>query len=335
MFTHRDMDAWDTLTSALIDSVFTIPATHPIKTEQSDRVGMQGKASADSSIFLVVRKGEQGESDTTLWEDIKQDIYQVAEEEAKRIIDSGYNISKTDMAIAVYGPTLQKYAREHPVVNKKGENIRPREALSEAREAVTEVITERFLDTRGIDNLDTLTRWYILSWLIYENDTFPYDEGNQLGVAAGVNIDEVKSSTKIWGKSRGDIQLRDHNDRVQDIVLLRDDTVDDPSSRKYPVDPTDDRFTYTIDAIHSALHVYEREGAREAWDWLTERNMKSDQAFKVAVTALLEVLPEDNDMKETLVNLVSGDTGEYLDIDLNHVDISGTAEQRELGDQAE
>jgi hypothetical protein len=63
--------------------------------------------------------------------------------------------------------------------------------------------------------------------------------------------------------------------------------------------------------------------------------MKSDQAFKVAVTALLEVLPEDNDMKETLVNLVSGDTGEYLDIDLNHVDISGTAEQSELGDHSE
>jgi hypothetical protein len=336
MFTHRDMDAWDTLTTAFIEAGFTISATHPIKTEQSDRVGLQGKASADSSIFLIGRKGGVYTStESTLWEDIKRDIAEVAEQEARSIIESGYNISKTDMAIAAYGPTLQKFAQEYPVVNKKGERVRPREALSEAREAVTEVIAETFLNTRGIDNLDTLTRWYILAWLIYENDTFPYDEGNQLGVAAGVNINEIKRPTKIWGKSRGDIQLKNYDDRVQDIVLLKDDSVDNPSSRKYPVDPTDTRFTYTIDTVHSAIHVYEREGARAAWDWLTERNLKSDEAFAVAVTALLEVLPKDNGMHETLVNLISGETGEYLDINVDHIDMSGVDRQTSLGDHTE
>jgi adenine-specific DNA methylase len=336
MFTHRDMDAWDALTTAFIEAGFTISATHPIKTEQSDRVGMQGKASADSSIFLIGRKEEVSAStESTLWEDIKRDIAVVAEQEARSIIESGHNISKTDMAISAYGPTLHKFAKEYPVVNKKGERVRPREALSEAREAVTEVIAGTFLKTSGIDNLDTLTRWYILAWLIYENDTFPYDEGNQLGVAAGVDINDIKRPTKIWGKSRGDIQLKNHDDRVQDIVLLKDDSVDNPSSRKYPVDPTDTRFTYTIDAVHSAIHVYEREGARAAWDWLTERNLKSDDAFEVAVTALLEVLPEDNDMHETLVNLISGETGEYLDINVDHIDMSGVDRQTSLDDHKE
>ena len=336
MFTHRDMDAWDTLTTAFIQAGFTISATHPIKTEQSDRVGMQGKASADSSIFLIGRKGgTSSTTESTLWEDIKRDIAEVAEKEARSIIESGYNISKTDMAIAAYGPTLQKFAKEYPVVNKKGEDVRPREALSEAREAVTEVIAETFLNTQGIDSLDTLTRWYILAWLIYENDTFPYDEGNQLGVAAGVDINEIKRPTKIWGKSRGDIQLKNHNNRVQDIVLLKDDSVDNPSSKKYPVDPSDTRFTYTIDAVHSAIHVYEREGARAAWDWLSERNLKSDDTFEVAITALLEVLPEENEMYETLVNLISGETGEYLDINVDHIDMSGVDRQTSLGDHAE
>jgi hypothetical protein len=336
MFTHRDMDAWDTLTTALIDAGFSITATHPIKTEMSDRVGLQGKASADSSILLVARKSKGGQGDeSTLWEDIKSDIKKVAQKEAKGILDSGYRISKTDTAIAAYGPTLHRYAKEHPVINKKGERVRPREALSEAREAVTSVLAERFLDTQGINTLDSLTRWYILSWLIYENDTFPYDEGNQLGVAAGVDINEIKRPTKIWGKSRGDIQLKDHGDRVQDIVLLKDDSVDNPSSRKYPVDPTDTRFTYAIDTVHSAIHVYEREGARASWDWLTERNLKSDDAFEVAVTALLEVLPEDNDMYETLVSLISGETGDYLDINIGHIDMSGVDRQTSLGDHKE
>lgn len=336
MFTHRDMDAWDTLTTAFIEAGFTISATHPIKTEKSDRIAVRDEASADSSIFLVGRKQDTNlEDDGTLWEDIQSDITDVAQKEAKRIIDSGYNISKTDMAIATYGPTLQKFAEEYPVIDKKGEEVRPRKALSETREAVTEVIAENFLDTQGMERLDSLTRWYILAWLIYENDTFPYDEGNQLGVAAGVDINDIKRSTKIWGKSGSDIQLKTHDGRVQDIILLTDSSVDDPSSRKYPVDPTDTRFTYTIDTVHSAIHVYEREGARAAWDWLTERNLKSNSEFKVAVTTLLEVLPEDNDMYEILIDMVSGETGEYLDINLDHIDMSGIDRQTSLDDHTE
>jgi len=331
MFTHREMDAWDTLTSALIDAGFTITATHPIKTEMGDRVGLQGKASADSSIFLVARKREGRSDERTLWEDVQDDIRQAARDQAEEILDSGYNISKTDTAIAAYGPTLQKYAEEYPVVNKKGEEIRPREALSQAREAVTGVLAERFLKTDGIEQIDSLSRWYILSWLIYENDTIPYDEARQLGVAANVDIDNIKRSTKIWGKSGKDIQLKDHTGRVQDIVMLKSDSADNPSSRKYPVNPTDTRFTYNIDAVHSAIHVYEREGARAAWQWLSDRNLKSNREFEVTVTALLEVLPAESDMRETLVNLVSGETGDYLDINLSHIDMTKEG-QTELSD---
>lgn len=332
MFTHREMDAWDTLTSALISAGFTITATHPIKTEMSDRVGVQGKASADSSIFLVARKQSTGSKERTLWEDVQEQIRKAARDQAEEILDSGYNISKTDTAIAAYGPTLQKYAESYPVVNKKGEEIRPREALGQAREAVTGVLAERFLKTEGLEQLDSLTRWYILSWLIYENDTIPYDEARQLGVAANVDIDNIKRTTKIWGKSKKDIVLKDHNDRVQDIVLLKSDSADNPSSRKYPVNPTDTRFTYTIDTVHAAIHVYEREGPRSAWDWLSDRDLKSNQEFEATVTALLEVLPSDSDMRETLVNLVSGETGDYLDINLDHIDMSGDERQTELGD---
>lgn len=332
MFTHREMDAWDTLTSALISAGFTITATHPIKTEMSDRIGLQGKASADSSIFLVARKQSTGSTERTLWEDVQEGIRQAARNQAEEILDSGYNISKTDTAIAAYGPTLQKYAEAFPVVNKKGEEIRPREALSQAREAVTGVLAERFLKTEGLQQLDSLTRWYILSWLIYENDTIPYDEARQLGVAANVDIDNIKRSTKIWGKSKKDIVLKDHKDRVQDIVLLKSDSADNPSSRKYPVNPTDTRFTYTIDTIHAAIHVYERDGPRSAWEWLSDRDLKSNQEFEATVTALLEVLPSESDMWETLVNLVSGETGDYLDINLDHIDMSGEEKQTELGD---
>jgi adenine-specific DNA methylase len=337
MFTHRDMEAWDTLTTGLINSGFTITASHPIKTEMKDRVGLRSKASVDSSILLIGRKQKtdiESMDETTLWEEVREEFQTVAAEEAKDIIQSGYTISKTDMAIATYGPTLQRFAEAFPVVNKKGDKIRPRDALGEARKAVTSVIAEEFLNTEGVDQLDKLTRWYILAWLTYENDTFPYDEGRQLGVAAGVDIDEIKRPTKLW-RGGQEIELQEPEDRVQDIVMLRSDSAENPSSRKYPVDPTKRRFTYTIDTIHAAIHVYEREGARAAWDWLTERDLKSDEAFGVAVTALLEVLPDDEEMHETLVNLISGETGEYLDINAEHIDMSGVDRQTSLDDHTE
>ncbi len=330
MFTHREMDAWDTLTKALIRSGLVITATHPIKTEMSDRIVVQGDASAESSILLVARKRSEGDDATVLWTDVRERFNEVAREQAESILDSGYAISKTDTAIAAYGPTLKEFAEAYPVVEKTGEEVRPRKALGEAREAVTSVIAERFLDTEGIETLDDLTRWYVLAWLIYESDTMPYDEGLQLGRAADVDIDDIRP-TKLW-RGGQEVELQAPAERVQDPVRLRDDGVDDPSSRKYPVDPTDHRFTYVVDAVHAVARVYDREGADAAWQWLTERNKKSDDSFAVAITALLEVLPAEASLHETLRNLVSGETGEYLDIDLDHVDLSAADRQSELGE---
>lgn len=334
MFTHREIDAWDTLTSALIQSGFTITATHPIKTEMGDRIGAQDKASADSSILLIGRKKEKTDEKKTLWGDVKSDIAKVARKEAEEIIQSDYSISKTDMAISAYGPTLHRYASEYPVVDKRGEEVRPKKALSKAQEAVTSIIAESFLETAGIDQLDALTRWYILAWLIYENDTIPYDEANQLGVAAGVDIEDLKRPTKIW-RGGSEVTLQSPDDRVQNITKLKTDGADNPSTRKYPVNPTDVRFTYVIDLVHSAIHVYENEGPDASWQWLTDRNLKSNQEFKTAVAALLEVLPGDEPTKKTLINLISGETGKYLDIDLSHLDRSDQDRQSSLNEDFE
>jgi adenine-specific DNA methylase len=202
MFTHREMEAWDTLTSALISAGFIITATHPIKTEMTDRIGMRNDDSADSSILLIARKRTTAENKKpTLWDTVKDDIYASAEKEAYDILDSEYVISKTDTAIAAYGPSLQEFVEKHPVVDKNGEEIRPRKALSEARQATTSVLIEKYLKTQEIEKIDSLTRWYILVWLIHENDTLIYDEARQIGIAADVEIDKVKRETKIWGKA--------------------------------------------------------------------------------------------------------------------------------------
>ena len=330
MFTHKETDAWDTLSMSLIEAGFTITATHPITSEMPNRAVMRGSQSADSTILLTGRKPLHEKEDTggaTLWDDVKSETRSEAKEAARELLDSGLSLTKTDTIIAAFGPTLRVFADNYPVVDKKGEEVPPRDALSAARDAVAEVLAERYLDTKGFDDLDGLTRWYVLSWLIYETDTMPYDEARQLGIGVGVNIDDVKRDTKIWGKSSGDVQLKTHSNRVQDIVRVENG--EDVSSRKYPVNPTDERFSHGIDAVHSAIHVYETKGPEAGWEWLSDRGLKNDERFRTTVTALLEVLPQEHETAETLRDILSGRTGEYLDIDISNINLNVRGEDDE------
>lgn len=330
MFTHKETDAWDTLSMSLIDAGFTITATHPITSEMPNRAVVRGANSADSTILLTGRKPtteSDDENTTTLWEDVKEETQREAKNAARELLDSGLSLTRTDTIIAAFGPTLRVYSDNYPVVDKKGDHVPPRKALAEARDAVVQVFADRYLETSKFDDLDNLTSWYILSWLVYENDTFPYDEGRQLGMGVGIDIDEVKRETKIWGKKSGDIQLKEHSDRVQDIVRL--ESGEDVSQRKYPVDPTKERFSHGIDAVHSAVHVYENKGADAAWKWMTERNLKNDDLFETTIKALLEVLPPDSDTAETLLDIISGKTGKYLDIDISTLNLNVVSDESE------
>lgn len=335
MFTHKETDAWDTLTMSLIKAGFTITATHPITSEIPTRAGMRDNNSADSTILLTGRKPlnkKEGEQEATLWENVEKETHLEAKKAARDLLDSGLSLTKTDTIVAAFGPTLRVFADNYPVVDKKGNEVPPRNALTAARDAVAEVLAKRYLDTKGFDDLDGLTRWYVLSWLIYESDTMPYDEARQLGIGVGVNIDDVKRDTKIWGKSSGDVQLKTHSNRVQNIVRVENG--EDVSSRKYPVNPTDERFSHGIDAVHCAIHVYETKGPEAAWEWLSDRGLKNDERFRTTVTALLEVIPQEHETAETLRDILSGRTGEYLNIDISKINLNVQSENGEDGQAA-
>ena len=318
------MRAWNTISKALIESGFTITASHPIKTEMGDRVGAQDTAAVNSSILLIARNRTNNLDEAVLWEDIVDDVENTARQEARRLL-SIESVDKIDTSIAAFGPALERYSEVYPVENKQGETVEPKKVLAKAREEVTNVIANDELNTRTTQ-VDGLTRWYILCHIIYGDADILFDEANQLGMATDVEIIELKTPTKIWSKSSGNVSLNDHTDRVQNIVKLRDDRADNPSSRKYPVNPTETTFTYTIDAVHAALHVYEREGPQFTRDWLAERGFKNDTAFTTTVKALLEAVPSDTEMHGTLTDLISGETGDYLDISVSGLNITNNSE---------
>ena len=316
MFTHKETDAWDTLTMSLINSGFVITSTHPITSEMPQRAGMRDSASADSTLLLTGRKPHE-EPDPenvvpTLWSDVEADTRAAAKEAARDLLESGISLTKTDIIISAFGPTLRVFADAYPVVDDQDEEVPPRKALETAREAVTKILVDEYLEGMDIDNLDDISEWYILCWLVHEAETFSYDDGRQLGLGIGVDIDEIKRSTKTWRKSRGDISLRGHDGRVQNI----NEKPEDRSSR-LPVDPDDLSFPRSLDAVHAAMHVYDKKGETACVEWIRERNFGSDATFKAGLKALLRVLPREYADWELARDLAVGRTRDALDLDLS------------------
>ncbi len=324
-FTDKEISAWDSLTMSLINSGFNITATHTITSEMPQRIGMQGSASADSTLLLTCRKPEaRNDSDApTLWDDIQSETRDAARDEATRLLDSDTHLTKTDMIISAFGPTLRVFTENYPVVDMHDNRVRPRQALEEARAAVTEVLIDRELED-SLDEVDPLTRWYILSWLVYEKDEVPYDEARQLGIGVGVDIDEIKQDTKIWGKSRDTLTLKGQDYRVRDYTAL--EVGEKRRARAYPIDPREVTFAHNIDAVHAAMNVLDTKGSDFTWNWLKERELQNASWFKRTIRSLLQVLPNDHSDHDLLVNLISGETGQLLDINTDFL-------QRESGEE--
>lgn len=293
------------------------------------RVGVQGSASADSTLLLTCRKPASDEEirnrQPTLWSDIREKTRVAARDKATELLDSDLNLTKTDTIISAFGPTLRVFTENYPVVDKHDEIVRPQRALEEARTAVVEVLVDRELED-SLDDVDNLSTWYILSWLVYGRETIPYDDARQLGLGVGVNVDEIKSDTKIWSKSGDKLTLKGQSYRVRDYTAL--EAGEKRRKRAYPVNPREDTFAYTIDAVHASLNVLNTKGSDFAWNWLNDRGFADQSQFRRTVKSLLQVLPESHEDYNSLVNLVSGETGELLDIDTSSFSRDNQSEEQ-------
>lgn len=311
MFTHKETEAWDTLTTSLINAGFTITSTHPVSTETPDRVQQQGRNSAESTILLVSEKRHKEPDDFTLWEDVRSETRTAAIDRVKELEARNAEFTKVDLILASFGPTLQVFTENYPVVNSKGDDVAPEEALDEARDAVIDYLIEQYLNEE-VQEADQDTRWYLLSWFVFGAQKFPFDEANRLAMGTGTDMTHLKRNRRLWRKDQEDIILRMHDERVQNVNKKPDSR----SSRK-PVNPEAMTFDTHLDKVHAAFHIYDAKGASEAWNWLNTRDCASDPEFKATLEALIRVLPPDTDDWEIARDLTAGETGELLDLDLD------------------
>src|SRR5690606_15057290 len=88
MFTHKKVEAWDTLATALIRAGFTVESSWPVHTESEHSLHQAKKNAAQSTILLACRKRqEQGEA--VWWEDIQAAVRRTARRTAEELSEAG------------------------------------------------------------------------------------------------------------------------------------------------------------------------------------------------------------------------------------------------------
>ena len=292
MFTHKDTGAWDALAMSLMDAGFVITASWPVNTEASGSLHIKDKAAANSTIFLVCRPREEASGDETIyWEDVEPEVAKAVRDRVGEFQEAG--IKGVDLYLASFGPALEAFSRHWPLTRgtpapepkskrrKQGDMfeefdpyaVRPEDALNAARREVKAWRLAQLASAKAQADMDGPTAFYVLAWDAFKAVSFPYDEALRLARAVGVDL-ESQVIGRLAEKKAAQIKLWDSATRVA----------------KGAIGPKDGTRGM-IDALHHAAYTVRNSGVETAVEQLEVAGIGQDDEFKVALEALLEVLP--------------------------------------------
>jgi adenine-specific DNA methylase len=283
MFTHKRVDAWDTLGAALLDAGFSISASWPVHTEFEHSLHQAKKNAAASTIFLACHK--RMSSVPTYWADIRRQVELAAEEAAHRF--AGQGMTGVDLTIATYGPVLSVLSNRWPVYSGDLDDdgdplvLRPDTALDLARERVATLKKRGLLGGKDVE-FDRVTDWWLLAWNDFQAAEFPFDEARKLSIATHLEVDDLARTYKIIKQGSGT------------VTLLT------PAQRRTAgrLDPDADSWPTWLDRLHSLMLVYDEEGLAAAKSWLARTGLTDDPRFADLVRAALYAVPRVKDKGE-------------------------------------
>ncbi|NLP04406.1 DUF1156 domain-containing protein [Candidatus Fermentibacteria bacterium] len=279
MFTHKQVEAWDTLATSLLSAGFEIRSSWPVHTESEHSLHQARKNAAQSTILLTCRKREVS-SEPVWWDDIKGEVRRTARKKAEEFQKQG--ITGVDLYISTFGPTLSILSRHWPVLTSeydehsgKPRPLRPETALDLAREEVVSLRKRGLLLGRTVQ-FDPETDWYLMAWDALKAVEFPADEARKLALALGLDLDrEIISARGLAKKKASSVVLAEPWQR----------------RRRGMVDPDLEAFDSMLDAAHTAMLLYREEGAPSCLAFLNRTGLLGDGSFRQLVQAMINAIP--------------------------------------------
>lgn len=283
MFTHKRVDAWDTLGAALLDAGFAIKSSWPVHTESEHSLHQAKKNSAASTIFLTCRKREG--SEPAYWADIRHEVECVAEEAVREF--SEYGLTGVDLTIATYGPVLSVLSRNWPVYTGELDSVgnpevlRPDAALDLARQRVAALKKRGLLGGRDVE-FDRITDWYLLAWSDFQAAEFPFDEARKLSLATHLDVEDLSKRHKVVKQASGSVTLLTPAQRY--------------TAGAFDVDASS--WPTMLDQLHALMLVYDEQGLAAAKAWLTRTGLGDDTRFSDLIAAALRAIPRTKEKGE-------------------------------------
>jgi len=280
MFTHKKVEAWDTLATALIGSGFTIQASWPVHTESEYSLHQAKKNSAASTILLTCRKRIDQNNEPIWWDDLQQNVRETARKKAEEFVAQG--IHGVDLYLSTFGPTLSIISEHWPVLTSdvdpetgQPKPLRPETALDLAREEVVRLRKQGLLLGRDVQ-FDPITDWYLMAWDAFAAEQFPYDEARKLAIALGIDLDQTIMRTKRLAAKKGKFITLQKPGQRRKKGMVDDDVL---------------KFEHWIDAAHTAMMLYEEDGASVCDVFLMKSGLKNDTTFKACLQAMINAIP--------------------------------------------
>jgi putative DNA methylase len=278
MFTHKRVEAWDTLASALIEAGFCVESSWPVHTESEHSLHQAQKNAAQSTILLTCRK-RAAATEPTWWQDLAPEVRRVAREKAAEFASQG--IRGVDLYISTFGPALSVISAHWPVLSSEVDErtgrpkvLRPEVALDLAREEVIRLRKQGLLLGREVQ-FDPVTDWYLMAWDAFAAAQFPADEARKLAIALGLEVEQDLVAHRVVTKKGSDVAILDPKHR----------------RGKGRVDPDATSFAHMLDAVHTAMLIYDEDGGQACGAFLKRAGLAADGRFKAAVQAMLNAIP--------------------------------------------
>lgn len=325
VFANKDVDAWETLVSAMIRAGFLVVASWPIQTEMTGGFRNFNRASLSSSIWIVCRKRPKSAAagwQERVLDEMKKTLFDPRDTLGGRNILQYYfdlGISGPDFIWAALGPALEAYSA-HPFVKKTGGGILTvSEFLREVRKLVLQFCLGELpgfrdfqLETQGRGEsleMDPVTQYYLLHRAYFGLEPTPAGACILYANACGKKETELKV---VWNILEQGGKLKRGRPRKEDEES--DDQQSETTEGKgneYRLVGWQERSSKEglgeskagqpaplIDKLHRLMFLFQQNRTSEVQEAFDAWGLSNDRAFKPLLQAVRELAVRDKQESE-------------------------------------
>lgn len=200
MFTHKQQEAWETLTRSLIESGWEITSSFPVESEGENSMHQKDVAAAASSIFITCRKRPLEDRLPSTWTGIGgTGVANKVRESVRQALQDfePLQLNPVDRMVASYGRALQVLSEAWPVVDGN-EPVGPVRAMNEAARVVAAQEISRITHGRlSVDDLDPETSMALTLFGIFGLGTIAFDEANNVAKSLNVRLEAKAAGYRV------------------------------------------------------------------------------------------------------------------------------------------